>query len=274
MKILDLDLDLAFEITRDFGLNNFDNSFVYLQHGHPYISAMVNNGTLHYDHDRDGTHTELAGCEAQFRNKPHDTYVAVRYERNTLTVSTSQHLKILSPPSLLRSRVAGTMVARSSSIRMIARSNLKQLPPLLIHVGKSPAVMLAVKRLAEVNLGECTLLLALQNKQIRQNPLWLEKPEETSPEIQNRGISGPRIESMCPPKTFFKKRFKAHLHRKNPFVSHISTSDRLNHFYMQMSTFSCTLPELFSWPVTWEFPLTATLIYAPHVMKSVQVTCN
>ena len=25
MKILDLDLDLAFEITRDFGLNNFDN---------------------------------------------------------------------------------------------------------------------------------------------------------------------------------------------------------------------------------------------------------
>ena len=48
---------------------------------------MVNNGTMHYDHDRDGTHTELAGCEAQFRNKPHDTYVAIRYERNTLTVS-------------------------------------------------------------------------------------------------------------------------------------------------------------------------------------------
>ena len=56
------------------------------QHGHPYISAMINNGTLHYDHDRDRTHTELAGCEAQFRNKPHDTYVAIRYERNTLTV--------------------------------------------------------------------------------------------------------------------------------------------------------------------------------------------
>ena len=59
----------------------------YFQHGHPYISAMVNNGTLHYDHDRDGTHTEVAGCEAQFRNKPHDTYIAIRYERNTLSVS-------------------------------------------------------------------------------------------------------------------------------------------------------------------------------------------
>ena len=27
---------------------------------------MVNNGSLHYDHDKDGTHTELAGCEANF----------------------------------------------------------------------------------------------------------------------------------------------------------------------------------------------------------------
>ena len=26
---------------------------------------------------------------------------------------------------------------------------------------------------------------------IRQNPLWLWNPEETSPEVQNRGISGP-----------------------------------------------------------------------------------
>ncbi len=57
-----------------------------LQHGHPYISAMVNNGTLAYDHDRDGTHTELAGCEAQIRNKNHETHVAIRYEMNVLTV--------------------------------------------------------------------------------------------------------------------------------------------------------------------------------------------
>ena len=56
-------------------------------HGHPYISAMVNNGSQHYDHDRDGTHTELAGCEAQFRGAQHETYAAIRYEQQVLTVS-------------------------------------------------------------------------------------------------------------------------------------------------------------------------------------------
>lgn len=55
------------------------------QHQHPYISAMVNNGSLHYDHDRDGTHTQLAGCEAKFRNLDHDTHIAIRYERDVLT---------------------------------------------------------------------------------------------------------------------------------------------------------------------------------------------
>ena len=64
-----------------------DILLMYFQHGHPYISAMVNNGSLGYDHDRDGTHTELAGCEAQFRNLGHDTYLAIRYERKSLTVS-------------------------------------------------------------------------------------------------------------------------------------------------------------------------------------------
>ena len=29
--------------------------------------------------------------------------------------------------------------------------------------------------------------------QRRQNPLWLWNPEETSPEIQNRGVSGSKI---------------------------------------------------------------------------------
>ena len=33
------------------------------------------------------------------------------------------------------SRITGTMVARSSSVRVIALSNLSQFPPLLIHVG-------------------------------------------------------------------------------------------------------------------------------------------
>lgn len=46
---------------------------------------MVNNGTMHYDHDRDGTHTQLAGCEAKFRNLNYDTHVAIRYENDVLT---------------------------------------------------------------------------------------------------------------------------------------------------------------------------------------------
>ena len=33
-------------------------------------------------------------------------------------------------------RVAGTMVARSSSVRAVARSKLSQVPPLHMHVGK------------------------------------------------------------------------------------------------------------------------------------------
>ena len=59
--------------------------YVLMQHQHPYISAMVNNGTLHYDHDRDGTHTQLAGCEAKVRNLDQPTYISIRYEGDTLT---------------------------------------------------------------------------------------------------------------------------------------------------------------------------------------------
>lgn len=46
---------------------------------------MINNGSLHYDHDRDGTHTELAGCEVKARNLPTETHVLIRYTGNTLT---------------------------------------------------------------------------------------------------------------------------------------------------------------------------------------------
>ena len=46
---------------------------------------MVNNGTLKYDHDRDGTHTMVGGCEVKFRNADYDTYIAIRYENDILT---------------------------------------------------------------------------------------------------------------------------------------------------------------------------------------------
>ncbi len=46
---------------------------------------MVNNGSTHYDHDRDGTHTTIGGCEVKFRNFNHDTYLTIRYENDKLT---------------------------------------------------------------------------------------------------------------------------------------------------------------------------------------------
>ncbi|RXM92587.1 Vesicular integral-membrane protein VIP36 [Acipenser ruthenus] len=52
----------------------------------PYISAMINNGSLVYDHGKDGRPTELGGCSAEVRNKDHDTYLAVRYSKGRLTV--------------------------------------------------------------------------------------------------------------------------------------------------------------------------------------------
>lgn len=69
-------------------LDTYSNHNGPHNHQHPYVSGMVNNGTLSYDHDRDGTHTQLAGCEARFRNVNYDTHISVRYENNILSVST------------------------------------------------------------------------------------------------------------------------------------------------------------------------------------------
>ena len=78
---------------------------------------MINNGTLHYDHDRDGTHSQIAGCsvsllhksslvkmvlcvmavlvcmymhvQVKFRNPQHETFVAISYINRRITVSDS-----------------------------------------------------------------------------------------------------------------------------------------------------------------------------------------
>jgi hypothetical protein len=51
---------------------------------------MINNGTVHYNNDKDGADTQLggndAGCEVKVRNKDHDTQVLIRYVGDTLTV--------------------------------------------------------------------------------------------------------------------------------------------------------------------------------------------
>lgn len=57
-------------------------------HEHPYVSAQINNGSASYDHDRDGTHTELDGCTSHFRGTDHETHFSIRYigSKNRLTV--------------------------------------------------------------------------------------------------------------------------------------------------------------------------------------------
>uniref|UniRef100_A0A8C2CKF7 Lectin, mannose-binding 2-like a n=1 Tax=Cyprinus carpio TaxID=7962 RepID=A0A8C2CKF7_CYPCA len=52
----------------------------------PYVLAMVGNGTISYDHERDGRPTELGGCNAMVRNLKHDTFLFIRYVRRRLTI--------------------------------------------------------------------------------------------------------------------------------------------------------------------------------------------
>lgn len=52
----------------------------------PFILAMVGNGTISYDHERDGRPTELGGCSAMVRNLKHDTFLFIRYVSRRLTI--------------------------------------------------------------------------------------------------------------------------------------------------------------------------------------------
>ena len=74
--------------------------------------------------------------------------------------------------------------------------------------GDRTGCTLATKRSAsvapEVDLRECTLHSPLQ-KVNKAEPTLALNPEVTSPEIQNRGTSGPKKGHVCPPKTFFFK---------------------------------------------------------------------
>ncbi|XP_051529646.1 lectin, mannose-binding 2-like b [Myxocyprinus asiaticus] len=54
----------------------------------PFISAMVGNGSVAYDHDRDGRTTDLGGCSAHVRNVEQDTFILIRYVKNRLIVMT------------------------------------------------------------------------------------------------------------------------------------------------------------------------------------------
>ena len=110
-------------------------------------------------------------------------------------------------------RVAGTMVARSSSVRVIARSNLSLCTCMWgsdwPHIGHQ-------------EFGRCSIRGGSQGMYvmytsamwIRQSPFWLWNPEETSSEIQNRGTSGPKKGKVSAKNCFLRpwKMFKFIFH--------------------------------------------------------------
>ncbi|XP_076049158.1 lectin, mannose binding protein ergic53 isoform X2 [Oratosquilla oratoria] len=67
--------------------DSFDNDN---KRNNPYIMAMVNDGTLIYDHEHDGVSQQLGGCLRDFRNKPFPVRAKIEYYKNILTVRLQQ----------------------------------------------------------------------------------------------------------------------------------------------------------------------------------------
>ena len=85
--------------------------------------------------------------------------------------------------------------------------------PLLKHTcGESDQLLCWLYTLAEVLhqrwISGNVYHVHLSQVRIRQNPLWLWNPEDTSPEVWNRGISGPKNGHVSN-KNFKKKRSSA-----------------------------------------------------------------
>ncbi|BFZ26129.1 hypothetical protein BsWGS_29168 [Bradybaena similaris] len=70
-------------------LDSFDNDG---QHNNPYIMAVVNDGTLAYDHQNDGSTQHIGGCLRDFRNKPFPVRVKIEYYNQVLTVKVNNGL--------------------------------------------------------------------------------------------------------------------------------------------------------------------------------------
>ena len=66
----------------------------------------------------------------------------------------------------------------------------------------------------EVNLRNT--LCAGKETRYRGNPPWLWNPGQMSPEVQNRGISSPTKEDLCPPKILKKQLDYTQLHKWSP----------------------------------------------------------
>ncbi|XP_077943214.1 VIP36-like protein isoform X5 [Gasterosteus aculeatus] len=68
-------------------VDTYPNAEKNLDRTFPYVSVMLGNGTLSYDHDYDGRPTELGGCTATARNALHDTFLLLRYSKSRLTLA-------------------------------------------------------------------------------------------------------------------------------------------------------------------------------------------
>jgi len=53
----------------------------------PQVSAIVNDGSLDFDHDTDGMEQNIGSCYSMIRNRDHDTHMSIRYKKRQLTVS-------------------------------------------------------------------------------------------------------------------------------------------------------------------------------------------
>ena len=69
---------------------------------------------------------------------------------------------------------------------------------------KGSAAMLTSIQTAGV-APEVNLRITQVRKHAKRDPPWLWNPGQMSPEVQNRGISGPTNKDLCPPKIFLKK---------------------------------------------------------------------
>ncbi|KAK9523119.1 hypothetical protein VZT92_019538 [Zoarces viviparus] len=67
-------------------IDTYPNADKNLDRLFPFVSVMLGNGSLSYDHDYDGRTTELGGCAAMTRNAVYDTLLLVRYSKNRLTL--------------------------------------------------------------------------------------------------------------------------------------------------------------------------------------------
>ena len=86
-------------------------------------------------------------------------------------------------------------VARQTAEQEVGGSN-PSIPPLRKHTcGEGDWLLCWHYTLAKVSyqrwISGNLYYIRLYQARIRQNPLWLWNPEEPSPEVQNRGISGP-----------------------------------------------------------------------------------